>query len=484
MKSNVYVIEYNCEEKENLIKKRVIVFGTGKRYENNKSIVNRYANIIGFIDNNPDLWGKTKDSIVIYKPEDIFTLCYDCVVLEAVRAKEMKEQLLAMGVDKTKIKYHTEFYAEYAENEIKYYNNFGMNDNNENILFITNDLGYHGAAIAAVYATKALMKRGKNVLLIAASGDEKFIEEMTKQDIHIAIDEKIPYIGEYEKIWIKRFDFVIVNVFNLIRCAYEVSQIRPSFWWIHEAKDSFETTIDEFSEYFVADKMEKCNIVAVASIPQNNFNDYFKGMVKERLPYGIPDENNFKIDSNEKKDKTVFAIIGTCCQRKSQKICIDAFKMMSQEKRKEIELWVIGNVSNSLYCERLIEATKEEEEIKFMGVCSRKKMKEVFPKIDVLLCPSEEDPMPIVVTEAMMYGKVCVVSDMVGTSEYIIDGYNGFICKQGDVCELYYKLEYILENRDMISLIGKRGRDIYDKYFSMDIFADNLEKTMHRYGLK
>ena len=94
MKSNVYVIEYNCEEKENLIKKRVIVFGTGKRYENNKSIVNRYANIIGFIDNNPDLWGKTKDSIVIYKPEDIFTLCYDCVVLEAVRAKEMKEQLL------------------------------------------------------------------------------------------------------------------------------------------------------------------------------------------------------------------------------------------------------------------------------------------------------------------------------------------------------------------------------------------------------
>ena len=177
MKSNVYVIEYNCEEKENLIKKRVIVFGTGKRYENNKSIVNRYANIIGFIDNNPDLWGKTKDSIVIYKPEDIFTLCYDCVVLEAVRAKEMKEQLLAMGVDKTKIKYHTEFYAEYAENEIKYYNNFGMNDNNENILFITNDLGYHGAAIAAVYATKALMKRGKNVLLIAASGDEKFIEE-------------------------------------------------------------------------------------------------------------------------------------------------------------------------------------------------------------------------------------------------------------------------------------------------------------------
>ena len=51
--------------------------------------------------------------------------------------------------------------------------------------------------------------------------------------------------------------------------------------------------------------------------------------------------------------------------------------MMSQEKRKEIELWVIGNVGNSLYCEELIEATKEEEEIKFMGVCSREKMKEV-----------------------------------------------------------------------------------------------------------
>lgn len=45
------------------------------------------------------------------------------------------------------------------------------------------------------------------------------------------------------------------------------------------------------------------------------------------------------------------------------------------------------------------------------------------------------------ILEAMSMAKPCVVSDVTGCNEAIIDGYNGLICKPKDANDLAKKIE-------------------------------------------
>jgi glycosyltransferase involved in cell wall biosynthesis len=46
-----------------------------------------------------------------------------------------------------------------------------------------------------------------------------------------------------------------------------------------------------------------------------------------------------------------------------------------------------------------------------------------------LICASRDDPMPVVVTEAMMFSKVCICSENTGSANIIQDGNSGFVYK-------------------------------------------------------
>ena len=89
-----------------------------------------------------------------------------------------------------------------------------------------------------------------------------------------------------------------------------------------------------------------------------------------------------------------------------------------------------------------------------------------------------EETMSIVTTEGMMYGKLCIVSDRTGMADYIKEGENGFICKVGDVVNLYEKIRYIIHNREKLLEIGKRARKTYEEYFTMDRFEENLNRCV------
>ena len=39
-------------------------------------------------------------------------------------------------------------------------------------------------------------------------------------------------------------------------------------------------------------------------------------------------------------------------------------------------------------------------------------------------------------------------------------------------------MEWILDNQDKLADIGKKARKTYEKYFTMDVFAENLEKAI------
>lgn len=103
---------------------------------------------------------------------------------------------------------------------------------------------------------------------------------------------------------------------------------------------------------------------------------------------------------------------------------------------------------------------------------SQKELARAYRDIDVLACPSRDDPMPIVVTQALMYGKTCMVSKHVGQMEFIESGVNGFIFETEE--ELAGQMAWVVDHKEKLYEIGKRGRRIYEQNFSEEIMEKKL----------
>ena len=114
-----------------------------------------------------------------------------------------------------------------------------------------------------------------------------------------------------------------------------------------------------------------------------------------------------------------------------------------------------------------------------IGELSHDKMIQFYNQIDVLVVASREDMLPIVATEAMMLGKVCIVSNISGTADYIQDYRNGFVFQKENPDELAQNMLWCMENFDKLEKIGEQAAVTYEENFSMEIFRNNLEEAIN-----
>lgn len=462
--------------------KRVAIFGTGKFFRRREERLNSFAEkieVVTYLDNNPSLWGNTMGDVPIISPNDILDVSFDAVVLMSVSGGEMASQLLALGVPRNKIWSWEKLRAYAMHGTIELYDKkTSRKVYKKRILIISTVLSYNGGSLAAVYAAMALENKGYDVILAVPHGNEALIAEVTEGGVAVAVCPAFPYMYEEEKRWIRQFDAVIVNVFQMIAVAGEVSRIKPTMWWIHEPSDLYEAAISEFGEYACMEAIKAIKIYAVSSIPKKNFNSYFPERINGVLGYGIPDEQLSKANSKSINDKLIIALIGAVIPRKAQDVFIRAVNMLKNEVCSKAEFWVIGFCGSDDYGNKVRELAASSPLVKIRGEMTRSEITRAYASIDVVVCPSLEDPLPIVMTEGMMHGKVCIASDASGTADYIRAGENGMICRAGDVVDLSAKMEWIIEHRQAVDLLGKNARSTYEKFFTLEKFAERLENVI------
>ncbi len=458
---------------------KIVIFGVGRFYQERKNQFPAETEIIAFLDNNPSLQGQSMDGCPVVAPENVRELFYDKIILMSASVEAMKRQLIQLGVDRKNIWYWEYFTSKLCCGKFKYYfGNRDIKNYKKRILIVSSHLDYTGGPFTAVYAARALQDRGYAVFLAAPSGDKAFIDEAVESGINVVLCPALPYIHRKERVWLRQFDAVLVNVFPMIPSACEISRIRPVLWWIHESEvHLYDNIINRFDDYAKREQLKRIHICAVSRVAQNKFNFYFSGRIKELLPYGIPDQkkkNSFhNIDS-----PLVFAIIGMVHPGKAQDIFLKAVEQLHAEKKRNVQFLVIGPIVRDAYGSQIREEASKEPAVKVTGRLTRSEIHKTYEEIDVIVCPSLEDSLPIVVTEGMMYGKVCIVSDTAGTAEFIEDGKNGLICKAGDPKDLCEKMSWIISNREKLPAMGSEARKVYEKQFAMDSFGQRLERAL------
>ena len=98
---------------------------------------------------------------------------------------------------------------------------------------------------------------------------------------------------------------------------------------------------------------------------------------------------------------------------------------------------------------------------------------------DVFMLPSEYEGLPIVIIEAMSFGKPVVASNVGGVSELVRNGVNGYAL-ENNANVFAEKINHILENQQVYDKMSQSSTELYDSYFTVDKMVGGYKDVYNR----
>ena len=98
------------------------------------------------------------------------------------------------------------------------------------------------------------------------------------------------------------------------------------------------------------------------------------------------------------------------------------------------------------------------ERVHFGGHVGQTDLPRWYHMADLYISPSHVDGSSVTLMEALASGLPCLVSDIPGNKEWIEDGVNGWLFRDGDVDDLAEKILNAIKNRESFRKIGEAAR--------------------------
>lgn len=448
---------------------RVVIFGTGKVYQKYKNSIKKSIELVAFIDNDSKKWGKVLDGIMIYPVSDLDELEYDKVFLLSASHLEMRRQLWTLGIPSNKIcsMKSLGFLCE-LEESVQWYGNLPIGGQCKKILIFSHALTSTGAQNVLFQAVLVLKKHNYEVVVVSGT-DGVLRSRFQKSDVPVVIIQNV--YAENEDIvklcaWA---DLVMVNTLLLSETVLElIKHKKPLLWWIHET--GFLKCI-ELEDFVEIEKDDMVSIYVVSPLVRRKIIEYY-GMdfnLRE-LRYGLPDYGGGE-NTCIKGEKMIFAHIATVDYIKGQDLLLKAVSNLPVHIRERAEFWFVGP---GVFSESLLEISEQFSCVTIKGEIDNTQMTGLYRTIDVVMCVSREDALPVVVAEGCMMRKASIVSNATGIAEFLEHGRTGLIFESENVDELASRIQWAVEHKDEIERIGENSRKVYDTNFSMNIFEEKL----------
>jgi glycosyltransferase involved in cell wall biosynthesis len=119
--------------------------------------------------------------------------------------------------------------------------------------------------------------------------------------------------------------------------------------------------------------------------------------------------------------------------------------------------------------------------VRFAGWCDQQQVAELMSQSDVLVLPSYDEGLPLVILEALAHG-VAVVCTPVGEIPAVLsDGVNAMFVEPGDIDGIASVLQRVLREPGLLETLGRNGRAIYERQFSLARFFSSVARIHQRH---
>lgn len=489
-----WVLQGTAGQREKTQKKRgstvkIAIFGTGQYYRTLKEKFFQYQ-VVALVDNNREKWHTQVDRVEVIPPAELPQLVCDYIVLTVApeTAQQMEQQCLALGIPQEKLIYCYDFLeAGYPVDKPALrplltrsisveYNAEIPPVQGKRILMLTHEYSYTGAPLVLFYGAKILRRHGYQVTVLSFA-DGPLREDFLREGIAAGLQTDYRKPDENFAAWMNGFDLMFANTLTYYYWVDQFSQSgTPLILWLHESREAYEWLGPRNMPQKTAENVQVC---CAGPLALRFARQYMPAVPSRLFHYGIPDFTEGKPRPEAKPhDKLTLAVIGSVYPRKAQDVVVQAAKLLPKEDWDKARIWIIGGILKQDFYEDLCKEMQDLPGITYLGSFSHDRMEELYQEIDMVVCPSREDPLPVTVTEAMILGKPSIVSTMTGTADLITDREDGLICETEDPRSLADCLHWVITHREALPAMGQKARSLYDRYFSMQVFEDNLCKLV------
>ena len=186
------------------------------------------------------------------------------------------------------------------------------------------------------------------------------------------------------------------------------------------------------------------------------------------------------IKDYKKKIKKSFCVltIGHVSWTKNSREWINvAEKVVKEMKNCTVNFLWLGDGPEYENCLKIV-FERRLKNIHFLGYQSD--TSDYYRNADVYFQPSNMESQGIAVLEAMMYGIPCVVSNIGGLPESVIDGENGYVVDVADSRKMADRIISLLKNDEKRRRYGKNGQEKFIALHAYDRWCEKMNELHDR----
>jgi glycosyltransferase involved in cell wall biosynthesis len=338
------------------------------------------------------------------------------------------------------------------------------------VLFVSHETTLSGAPIQLVHLAGWLRKAGWDICV--ATPDEGPISEMlAAAGVPTVLETTLLTDLEHTRLreLCREFDVIVANTiasWPAVRAAH--LEKRPVLWYLHETLVAVRL-IQAIPEMRSA--LAKADLLVTPTRQTARIYEGLAAAPIEVVPYGIPRP---PLLSRTQTEHLRFLTLGSFEPRKGQDVLVEAIRQLNAATSVRCAFKMAGRVLDQAFYDELQTRVAGLDHVELIDALDHSSALTLLNDTDVVVLPSRDETMPIVILEAMGLGKAVVSTDVGGVREWLRDGMNGLLVEKENPAALAKALAACAETPGFVQQLAVAGGRTFDRHFTLGRFASRF----------